>query len=76
MDNQRRQLVVFTLEEQRYALDLSMVRRVFRSVEITPLPKAPDIVLGVISVIACTTDLKHLAKSKKRGSYEPNETEA
>ena len=38
-------LVVFALEERRYALDLSAVRRVIRSVDITPLPKAPEIVL-------------------------------
>ena len=42
------QLVVFTLDEQRYALPLSAVERVVRAVEITPLPKAPEVVLGVI----------------------------
>lgn len=42
-------LVVFTLDEQRYALHLSAVRRVIRRVAITPLPKAPEIVLGVIN---------------------------
>lgn len=44
------QLVVFTLDAQRYALPLARVQRVVRAVEITPLPKAPDIVLGVIDV--------------------------
>ena len=44
------QLVVFTLDEQRYALRLHSVERIVRVVEITPLPKAPDIVLGVINV--------------------------
>lgn len=43
-------LVVFTLNDQRYSLPLSAVGRVVRAVEITPLPKAPDIVLGVINV--------------------------
>ncbi|MCX6844855.1 MAG: chemotaxis protein CheW [candidate division WOR-3 bacterium] len=42
------QIVVFTLDEQRYALPLSAVERVIRAVEITPLPKAPEVVLGVI----------------------------
>lgn len=42
-------LVVFTLEGQRCALHLSAVERVVRAVEITPLPKAPEIVLGVIN---------------------------
>jgi purine-binding chemotaxis protein CheW len=44
------QLVVFTLDDQRYALYLHAVERVIRSVEITPLPKAPDIVLGVVNI--------------------------
>jgi purine-binding chemotaxis protein CheW len=41
---------VFSLDEPRYALELSVVERIVRSVEITPLPKAPEIVLGVINV--------------------------
>jgi len=44
------QLVVFTLEEQRYALPLAAVDRIVRAVESTPLPQAPPIVLGVLSV--------------------------
>lgn len=44
------QLVVFTLGEQRYGLPLSSVERAARIVEITPLPNAPEIVLGVINV--------------------------
>ena len=43
-------LVVFTLDEQRYALHLSSVERIIPAVEITPLPQAPEIILGVIDV--------------------------
>ncbi len=43
------QLVVFTMNEQRYVLQLAAVERVVRMVEVTPLPKAPQIVLGVIN---------------------------
>lgn len=43
-------IIVFTLDDQRYALPLRAVDRVVRMVEITPLPKAPDIVLGVINL--------------------------
>lgn len=43
-------LVIFTLDENRFALKLAAVERVVRVVEITPLPKAPDIVLGIIDV--------------------------
>jgi purine-binding chemotaxis protein CheW len=41
-------LVVFTLDEQWYALHLEAVERVVRAVAITPLPKAPEIVLGIL----------------------------
>lgn len=44
------QLVVFSLGEQRYALPVASVERVIRAVEITPLPKAPAIVSGVINI--------------------------
>ena len=43
-------LLPFVLDRQRYALLLSSVEKVHRSVEVTPLPKAPPIVLGVINV--------------------------
>jgi len=43
-------IIIFSLDEPRYALPLSLVERVVRIVEITPLPKAPDIVMGVINM--------------------------
>ena len=42
-------LVIFTLDDQRYALPLPMAERVVRMVAITPLPNAPDIILGVVN---------------------------
>ncbi len=44
------QLVVFRLDEERYALALAVVERIVRAAEVTPLPKAPAIVLGVIDL--------------------------
>lgn len=43
-------LLVLILGDQRYALPLPAIDRVMRMVAITPLPKAPDIVLGVVNV--------------------------
>lgn len=43
-------LVTFTLDEHRYALRLSAVERILRAVEAEPLPRAPEIVLGVINL--------------------------
>lgn len=42
-------IVLFNLDEQHYALNLSVVERVIPIVEITLLPKAPQIVMGVIN---------------------------
>ncbi len=44
------QLVVFTLDNQRFALPLSIVERAIRIMEIVHLPKAPEIVMGVINL--------------------------
>ncbi|MDO8727328.1 MAG: chemotaxis protein CheW [Candidatus Methanoperedens sp.] len=44
------QIVVFSIDERRYALPLATVERIVRVVEITPLPKVPDIVQGIINV--------------------------
>lgn len=43
-------LIVFRLEGQRYAVPLPVVERVWRMVEVAPLPQAPAIVLGVVNV--------------------------
>lgn len=42
-------IVLFNLDEQHYGLYLSVVERVVLAVEITLLPKAPDIVMGVVN---------------------------
>lgn len=44
------QLTVFRLDEQRYALPLTSVQRVVRAAELTLLPNAPGIILGIIDV--------------------------
>ena len=43
------QCVVFLLEGQRYALNLYQVERVVSMVAVSPLPKTPAVVSGVIS---------------------------
>ena len=44
------EIVMFSLDEPIYALPLASVVRVIRAVEITPLPKTPEIVMGVINM--------------------------
>ena len=47
---QAQKLVVFILDDQRYALSLACVQRAIRVVAITPLPAVPAIVLGIIDL--------------------------
>ncbi|MFA5065175.1 MAG: chemotaxis protein CheW [Dehalococcoidia bacterium] len=42
--------VVFTLDDLKFGLGLSCIERILRIVEITPLPRAPEIVTGVINI--------------------------
>jgi purine-binding chemotaxis protein CheW len=43
-------LLIFSLDDRRYALALDAVRRVVHAVDVTRLPQAPCIVMGVIDV--------------------------
>ncbi len=43
-------LVVFSLDEQRYALALDCVQRTIRAVAVTPVPKAPPLLCGIIDL--------------------------
>ena len=44
------QWVVFGLDARRIAVPLAAVERVVRAVQVTPLPQAPGLVVGVINV--------------------------
>jgi purine-binding chemotaxis protein CheW len=48
--NRAGQIVIFTLDEQRYGISLGVVERVVRMVEITRLPSGPEFIQGVINV--------------------------
>ena len=47
--SQINQLVEFSLAGQGYAVPLPQVQRVVHVAEVAPLPKAPEVVLGVIN---------------------------
>lgn len=42
--------LLFSIENQRFVISLSQVEKIVRAVEIVPLPKAPDVVEGIINV--------------------------
>ena len=45
-----RKLVTFSLDDRKFALYVSAVQRIIRVVEVTALPKAPEIVIGIINM--------------------------
>lgn len=55
-------LVTFLLGEEEYGLDVRLVQEIIRLTEITPVPRAPEFVKGVINLrgrIIPVVDLKH-----------------
>jgi purine-binding chemotaxis protein CheW len=56
------ELVVFALDGQSYAVELITVQRVAHAIEVTPLPHAPQVILGVINVqgyLMAVVNLRH-----------------
>jgi purine-binding chemotaxis protein CheW len=47
--NKMNKLVVFHLDEQQFALHLSNVERIIHSIEIHPMPMAPEHISGIIN---------------------------
>ena len=66
------QLVIFTLDEQRYALHLSSVERAIRMIEVTPLPTAPEIVIGVVNVHGAVVPVLNIRKRFHLPEREPD----
>jgi purine-binding chemotaxis protein CheW len=48
--NRLRKLVTFSLDNRKFALYVSAVQRIIRVVEVTALPKAPEIIVGIINL--------------------------
>lgn len=66
------QLVVFTVGDEEFGVDISQVREIVRLVQITYLPKAPAFIEGVVNLRGQVVAIIDLAKrlgisSKSRG---------
>lgn len=42
--------VIFTLDDQKFALPLSSVEKIARAAAVRPIPKSSDVILGVVNV--------------------------
>jgi purine-binding chemotaxis protein CheW len=66
------QLVAFRLDDQTYALRLESVDRVVRMVEVTRLPHAPAVVIGVINVGGEIVPALDVRRRFRLRPYEPS----
>jgi purine-binding chemotaxis protein CheW len=66
------QAVVFTLDGQQYGLPLPAVDRTVRMTAITPLPDAPDNVLGIINVRGQIIPVLSLRRRFRLPAREPS----
>ncbi|HHU91712.1 MAG TPA: chemotaxis protein CheW [Halanaerobiaceae bacterium] len=49
-DYERKQIVVFQLADEEYAVDISQSKQIIKVSKITPVPNTPDYVRGVINL--------------------------
>jgi purine-binding chemotaxis protein CheW len=56
------QLVIFRLAGEEFGLDISQVREIIRMQDVTPMPKAPDFIEGVINLRGQIVAVMDLAK--------------
>ncbi|MFH1791755.1 MAG: chemotaxis protein CheW [Candidatus Omnitrophota bacterium] len=67
------QLVIFRLADEEFGLEISQVREIIRIQDITPMPKAPDFIEGVINLrgqIIAVMDLARRFGLKSGGRSE------
>jgi len=64
-------MVIFTLDAQRYAIPLASIDKVYPTLEITPIPKAPEIVLGVVNIRGRIVPVVNLRKRFRLPEREP-----
>ncbi len=69
--NESIQLVVFILDDRRYALHFLTTERALRMVEITQLPKVPEIVLGIIDMHGEVIPVLNIRKRFRLPEREP-----
>ncbi len=48
--NKSNHYLIFILEKEKYAISVSAVERIYRAVNVTPLPEGPDILKGIIKI--------------------------
>lgn len=69
------QLVTFKLGNEEYGINISLAREIIKTVEITPVPKSPHFVSGLINlrgIIVPVIDLRKLFDIDSHGDKDKN----
>jgi purine-binding chemotaxis protein CheW len=64
------QWVVFGLDATRIAVPLAAVERIVRAAQVTPLPLAPGMVIGVINVAGCVLPVLNVRRKFRLAERE------
>lgn len=70
-DENLRQLLCFSLGQEEYVVDIGQVKEIVKLREITEIPRAPDFILGLISLRGAIIPIYDLMRRLKLGAIEP-----
>ena len=65
-----RQLLTFSLGDEEYALDIETISEIIKTREITEIPRAPDFILGIISLRGIIVPIFDLKRRLRLGKGE------
>lgn len=70
----QRQLLTFSLDNEEYALDIETIREIIKPREITEIPRAPDHILGILSLRGQVIPIYDLKQRLKLGRGDVTST--
>ncbi|PKQ29882.1 MAG: chemotaxis protein CheW [Actinobacteria bacterium HGW-Actinobacteria-10] len=74
IDQAMRSFVIFRLGSEEYGLSIDRVRGIIRYEEATPVPRAPESVMGVVNLRGNVLPVIDLCRRLGRSAFEPSPT--
>ncbi|MBC7197441.1 MAG: purine-binding chemotaxis protein CheW [Deferribacterales bacterium] len=68
------QFVGFKLGSEKYAIDIMVIEEILRKTEITPVPKAPDFIEGIVNIRGRVIPVVDLKKKLNLGTVNNSQT--
>jgi len=70
--NIQKEYLSFILSDEEYAIDIMMIKEIIKPVEITQVPRAPEIILGIISLRGTILPIFNLRKRLGLKDFDQN----